>query len=510
MKKAVQILKAIPPHVLLFALYPVLALLAHNMDQVEASVALLPLAASVGGALVLLVLLRLILRDWQRAALATTLLVILFFVYGHVYSYLKAVTFSGIHPFRHRTLAPAWLVVGGLGIWWISRRNINVRAYGLVLNVVGVALFVLPIFQIGSGLWRQWRAWSGVSRAAAPSVSGANGTLSIAPEYPDIYYIILDAYGRADVLQELYRYDNSEFLISLEEMGFYVADCSQSNYAQTELSLASSLNYNYLPALGDTFVAGSDDRSPLWPLIKDSTVRRFLESKGYKTIAFKTGFSWTEITDADLFLSPQLNRWQLDEFQYMWLQTTLGRILLDAESFNMLQKPDDLSRHRTEFVLEKLQQIPSIDGPKFIFAHLIVPHPPYVFGPNGELVSIGSDIPPAKARQAYMDQITFINKRMLEILPMIIADSSAPVVVVIQGDHGSGAMGAVDRMANLSAFYLPGHDMMLYPEITNVNTFRVIFSEYFEGNFPLLPDYSFYSTYGDPFDFAEVENQCSR
>jgi hypothetical protein len=48
--------------------------------------------------------------------------------------------------------------------------------------------------------------------------------------FPDIYYVILDGYARADILDELYGYDNSRFLDYLERHGFFVAETSHSNY----------------------------------------------------------------------------------------------------------------------------------------------------------------------------------------------------------------------------------------------------------------------------------------
>ncbi len=494
----------IPWHVFSFAAYSILALLAQNLDQVAPASALPPLVLSLAGAGSLLLLARLWLRDWQRAALLTTILLVLFFTYGHVYSYLKAVTVSGVYLFRHRTLAPLWIALAGLAVWWVGRRKPQVQGLTRLLNVVGLVLLVFPLFQVVSGMWRHWRAWERSPAAADGPGSLGGGAANQAS--PDIYYIILDGYARADRLEKDFGYDNSVFIGSLEQIGFYVAACSQSNYAQTELSVASELNYDYLNALGDTFVPDNDDRSPLWPLIRNSALRRVMEARGYQTIAFKTGFSWTEWTDADRFLGPQLSKWQLDGFQYMWLQTTLGRILLDAEALRMLKSPEELFRHRTEYALQALTQIPSIQGPKLVFAHLIVPHPPYVFGPNGEPVSIGSDATSDVVARAYLDQVTFINRRMLEILPAIIAASETPPIIIIQGDHGV----APTRMANLSAFYLPGHESLFYPSITNVNTFRVVLDEYFGQDLPLLPDSSLYSTYDSPYNFHAVENDCSR
>ena len=91
---------------------------------------------------------------------------------------------------------------------------------------------------------------------------------------PDIYYIILDAYARADVMQDFYGYDNSHFVEQLTDLGFYVAPCSQSNYAWTGLSLTSSLNMNYLQEL---YI--SADSLPAW---KYSAVRQELKKLGYK------------------------------------------------------------------------------------------------------------------------------------------------------------------------------------------------------------------------------------
>ncbi len=64
---------------------------------------------------------------------------------------------------------------------------------------------------------------------------------------PDIYYIILDGYGRGDVLKSVYGFDNEKFYNELENRGFFIARKSNANYAQTTLfSLASSLNMEYL------------------------------------------------------------------------------------------------------------------------------------------------------------------------------------------------------------------------------------------------------------------------
>jgi hypothetical protein len=497
---------SIPWYVLLLSAYPTLALLAHNATEVPVTAAFLPFILSVVGAAILLLVFRALLRNWQRAALVVTILLVLFFSYGQVYLLLKGIHISGFYVFRHRTLAPIYLILGGLGIWWAFGNKFKIQNITQILNVIGVVLIVMPVFQIGLVSWRQWKAWQ---ESLATGPASFNGIASSDNQVrPDIYYIILDAYGRSDIIQNLYGYDNSGFLGSLEEMGFFVASCSQSNYAQTELSLASSLNFNYLDSLNPALTSGNTDRSPLWPLIKNSALRKFLTSQGYKTIAFATGYGWTEINNADIYLAPPTGTWELNSFQYLLIQTTAARILLDAQELNLPNTPDDLVRRRTLFALQKIPGIPSIEGPKFVFIHLLVPHS-FVFGPNGEPIAVDWNIiTPDIFKRGYVDALTFIDKQIETIVPTIIANSPTPPIIIVQGDHGPTGSTHSVRVSNLNTYYLPGHEDMLYPSITPVNTFRVILDAYFAQHLSLLPDISRYSTYQNPYDYSEIQNDC--
>jgi hypothetical protein len=172
----------------------------------------------------------------------------------------------------------------------------------------------------------------------------------------------------------------------------------------------------------------------------------------------------------------------------------------------------ELFRERTLFALDKLDDLSYIQGPKFVFVHLIVPHPPYVFGPTGGPVAPAA-VGTTKTQEGaahYRDQVIYINSRMMEIIPQIIANSSRPPIILIQGDHGpTVASSPRARMSNLSAYFLPGLDASVYPTITPVNTFRVVFNEYFGQNLKLLEDVSLYSDYTDPFNFRVIQNMCT-
>ena len=66
----------------------------------------------------------------------------------------------------------------------------------------------------------------------------------------------------------------------------------------------------------------------------------------------------------------------------------------------------------------------------------------------------------------------------------------------------------IERLGILNAIYF--YDQVyeyLYPQISPVNTFRVVFSQYFGYDIPLLKDEHFYSRYIDLFDFISVDDQ---
>jgi hypothetical protein len=497
--------QSFPLHPFLFAIYPIIALLAFNISEVDFSSGFRPLLFSILLGSLLISVSYWIYRDWRRTALLATILLILFFSYGHVYILLKGINLNGLYTFRHRTLIPIWFGLGALMVWWASRKSLNILSATYTLNIVGLFLLTLPIIQLIS-----FSIQSKISQTDAEQNTSAL-SLEAPSQPPDIYYIILDGYGRADVLKNEYEYENSEFLNTLRDVGFFIADCSLSNYAQTQLSLSSSLNFNYIDALSDRFVSGSDDRTGLDTLIHHSAARESLEKAGYKTVAFATGFLATEWTDADYFLGPGYSWGELNEFESLLMETTFARLIQDGNRFGMQTSGSERFRARTLFALEKLDKLSYIKGPKFVFVHLVIPHPPYVFGPTGGPVE-PAEVGTTKTQEGashYRDQAIYISSRMMEIVPKIIANSTTPPIIVIQGDHGpTVASSPRARMSNLNAYFLPGVNSSIYSTITPVNTFRIIFNEYFNQNLELLEDISLYSDYTDPFNFKVIQNSC--
>jgi hypothetical protein len=499
-----------PWHPLLWGIFPALALFANNVAEIKLTEAMRSLIVALCVAFTLLLILRFITREWHRAAAISFLILLAFFSYGHLYLFLEGISPAGLNVGRHRILVPIYLAVFGMAVWWIAQRKGNLRVLTQALNIAAVIVVLLPVLQISVYSVRE--ASTGI-----PDTSNDPQPLrsSESRSPPDIYYIILDGYSRDDILEHFYQYDNRSFLNELTTLGFFVARCSQSNYSQTQLSLASSLNLNYLSALEKGLTEDRTDRIGMPGLIKHSLARRSLEQLGYTIVAFETGYYWTQVEDAGVYISPKSSvaslldiSGGLNSFEALLIRTSAGLVLADGATvlpgFTRLNLdyPLEIHRQRILFTLDQLGKVAKMPGPKFVFAHIVSPHKPFVFGPQGESVQQEK-----KPLVGYRDQLAYLNSRMVPLLRKIISDSDSPPVIVIQGDHGGVETENGDRQAILNAYYLPENGgQHLYESITPVNTFRLIFNTYLGGSYELLEDISYFSTYRYPYKLIPIPN----
>lgn len=492
---------SIPWYPLVFSAYPVLALLAENIGEVKPDAAWRPLLISIVFAGILFVLLKLLLRDWHRAAFLSTLWMVLFFSYGHIHILLT----EKLDDFNFTPwLLVAWLVLAILAVVWAVKKA---PTSALALNVIALGLVVTSLVQIGPGLEKRGAHSLGAKNAPIQELSRPQNA-------PDVYYFILDSYGRDDLLKEAYGYDNSKFVNALRERGFYVAECSQSNYVRTEISVSSSLNMSYLQDLDPAFEPESTRRRVLWNSFKHSAARYNFESMGYKTIAFATGFAWSEFDDADVFYTPPPFSAGMTEFETLFMQTTLA---LHAKELSWIDADAIMGqnfRDRTLLVFDRMDDIARMPEPTFAYIHLISPHPPFVFGPNGEHTyppdfwNENREYPSGLYAKGYQNQLTFLNKKVLDAMDTLISESDTPPIIILQGDHGPWLQPKNKRMWILNAYYLPGHADKLYPTISPVNTFRLIFDNYFGGNYDMLEDISYFSPVPKLYEFSEIKNNC--
>jgi hypothetical protein len=490
-----------------FAAYPVLALLSHNISQVRYTAGMRPLIISVAAASFLILLFRLVYRDWHRAAFATTAILVLFYTYGHVFDLLQRKLKIPLPAW----LGGLWLLLTVLALVWAGRPQIHFQNTALALNIISLGLV---LFAAGQVVRQSIPPVAHAKQPVDPNAPIQALHIPTGQTSPDIYYFILDSYGRSDLLKNNFHYDNSAFISDLEKMGFYVAECSQSNYPRTDISLGSSLNLEYLQNLNDKFIPKNEDRTQLWESILHSTVRYELENAGYKTVAFASGFAFTEITSADTYLSPSPVWSALTEFETLLLRTTLARHLEDLGLVDLGQIDGQRYRDRTRLVLGSMGKLAHMPGPKFVFIHLIPPHPLFVFGPDGSptnpalFMDANGIYSQENYYNGYRNQVEYISDQLEKAVTTLLAGSATPPIIILQGDHGPWLQTGSDEFKILNAYFLPGHNNLLYPTISPVNTFRLIFDTYLGADYPLLADQSYASPVPFVFNFSKVPNPC--
>ena len=147
----------------------------------------------------------------------------------------------------------------------------------------------------------------------------------------------------------------------------------------------------------------------------------------------------------------------------------------------------------------------------------MLPHAPYIFGPNGENVTPGNSLndEPWNPKKAHIDQIKFANKKLIPLINKILEQNSNSIII-LQGDTGSAFNGnwnspsndfIIERMSNLNAIYFPDGNYDSFKNMnTPVNTFRIIFNEFFDANYLPLENKMYWSTGSSPYLHDDVTN----
>jgi len=374
------------------------------------------------------------------------------------------------------------------------------------LNVLSICLFSLILIRILAYNINNYN--NGTSQDTLTEFQDVKATNSnIGDEhYPDIYYIVLDGYANSRILKDKHEFDNGRFESSLEKRGFYIGKDSRANFMMTFLSLAATLNMDYVNHLSDDVGENSKDMSLPHQMISDNKVTKYLKNKGYKTVNFRSGWGATNEMAASDHNYPK--KYALGAFSTTFLQTTIllpviNRMASKNYADNIL------------FAFNNINKIENIVEPKFVFAHVVCPHPPYLFDENGQ--NISTDIKLNNVwdnKDYYLNQVKFVNKKTIEFIDGIL-EKSTDAIIILQSDHGPSflrkdgdnpsAEFIQERGKILNAILMDKKATnSLYPEISSVNTFRVIFNNVFKDNFELLKDSTFYSSYERPYKFINV------
>ncbi len=355
-----------------------------------------------------------------------------------------------------------------------------------VVSAIMVGLALVSV--VGAG------ALAPPERLGASPVGRSDATL------PDIYLILLDGYPRADTLVRQFDYDNEPFLAEMRARGFTVAENSRSNYNATELTLASMFNASRvadLPAFAQRSSSPQSQSRALTRSIAQGTVLDALRSTGYEIVTLPSDVSAPTLFGADR----TEDSGHLTSFEYEILQEGLLPAIMPGPQRSWLTGQH---RNRIEATFERLGAIAAerVDHPRFVFAHVMAPHAPIVFGPDGALREgwpcFPVDCSIFYGGQEYgdgilgpiRDQLASINASVINAADEIQNGSKRPPVIVFFSDHGQRHdLDDPDEMLrSLFVSATPAQTGLFPDDVTPVNIVPRLLEAYAGVHLPLAPE----------------------
>lgn len=498
-------------HPILFAIFPILFLYSQNAKSLALNDTFMPIMIMFPVTIILFLIFLLIIGNQKKAAIFVSLFMILFFSFGHIAETLAKNGVFGFGLSPNKITASMWTIIMTAGFFFLFRYKRNLNRLTGFLNLFAVILVGFQLISISYTL---------ITRPPIPKPIYENENDLKGPDtLPDIYLIVLDGYGREDILMDIYNYDNHEFLDYLRQAGFYVAEKSRSNYCQTILAMTSSLNLNYLDELGVPVDPNGDDRVTIGGWLAENRVINSLASQlGYSSVSFASGYRLLDIEGFDAHI---VQHFSLNEYyQALFRSTPIPLLFEKMRSYKM-------HYDRIIFTAEKIPDVTEVSSPKFVYAHILAPHPPFTFDKNGSFIRPNQrfnlvdgshfyNLGASKDNyiEGYLNNLTAINGLVKSAIEKLLAKSDRPLIIILQGDHGPGSGLDWDSLENtnlrerfsiLNAYYFYDQNYgLLYPQITPINSFRVILDQYFNAEFELLDDKCYYSTWLRPYKFYDV------
>ena len=488
----------IPLHPFLFAAHPILFLVVHNNVDFWSNAAVPMMIAFAVIALELLVF-GLVLRDFRKAAVLISIWTLVFFWSMPIFVMIRE---TGILYLRSG-MKHLFLLLFPLSAWFVWRTKLSLESLHFPLNAISSTLV---LFVFVSGIMSSYETVGLETNSARLQAKIPLNPDTTVTDLPDIYVIIADAFAGKQCLEEVYGYDDEPFYAFLEEQGFQVSRNSFSNYSCTFVSMNSVMNMDYHDKILPQQILrmrGVPLQRAIEAKIHDSIVDNFLQEKGYQRIIITETVNEFEKFRPDA--ERTFNFAKSPEFLgILWKSTLLATI---NSSFTDRQA----SRRQTLAIFSSVKQIAFLSDvtPKYIYAHVICPHVPYVFNEDGSLPEAYGKTFLSSERRAnlYLQQHKFVQNQLKDIVSAVIENSQTDPVIIILSDHSPGDMrgspeatnfqrdSVLNVYQNIVAVRLPGARHTPLPkEFHNVNLFRFTLNELFGTEYEMTaPRFFLYS-----------------
>tara|TARA_B100001765_G_C19487850_1_gene332277 strand:+ start:85 stop:1506 length:1422 start_codon:yes stop_codon:yes gene_type:complete len=443
----------------LLAFFPSWILILKNYDELIFQDILISLAI-VSVSIIIWIVIRKIIKNSNKAALITGVGVVFFFYFGYVQDALKGILVSNIPVNKTSILVPISIIIFIiLTIYFIKSKN-NFEPIIKIANVVSITLILVVCVQF--------------------IIPGASA------EKPNVYHIILDEYTDNEILTKKFGYNNEKFLEFLNNNGFYMHDKLFSTFGGTVKELNVILNMEYPKKLRWM----SEDYESL----NNNKVMSIFSNQNYSIIETNSMMRWKNFSDVDTKLCYDTN-FINSEF----LDQVLGKSII---RYFLEKYQQDTRRDTVRCTFDVLNEITlKTDGPKYVFSHVYVPHPPFLFGPNGENVIPDrreiSGLQSWENPQGYVNQLIYATNEITVVIKNIVKNDPNAIIIV-QGDTGT-LTGTEISKKTMKEIY-QAHSILYAVRIPDVedsdymipvNTYRIIFNNYFNMNYDYLEYHSY-------------------
>ena len=443
----------------LLAFFPSWILILKNYDELIFQDILISLAI-VSVSIIIWIVIRKIIKNSNKAALITGVGVVFFFYFGYVQDALKGILVSNIPVNKTSILVPISIIIFIiLTVYFIKSKN-NFESIIKIANVVSITLILVVCVQF--------------------IIPGASA------EKPNVYHIILDEYTDNEILTKKFGYNNEKFLEFLNNNGFYMHDKLFSTFGGTVKELNVILNMEYPKKLRWM----SEDYESL----NNNKVMSIFSNQNYSIIETNSMMRWKNFSDVDTKLCYDTN-FINSEF----LDQVLGKSII---RYFLEKYQQDTRRDTVRCTFNVLNEITlKTDGPKYVFSHVYVPHPPFLFGPNGENVIPDrreiSGLQSWENPQGYVNQLIYATNEITVVIKNIVKNDPNAIIIV-QGDTGT-LTGADISKKTMKEIY-QAHSILYAVRIPDVedsdymipvNTYRIIFNNYFNMNYDYLEYHSY-------------------
>lgn len=343
-------------------------------------------------------------------------------------------------------------------IGWATRRW-HIASFAVALSLLAVIGFATSILFMALAVWwlfLTWRSmrqrggwdvtpqltrplnvlvsiWFGVASMTAlgvtlPADLPRSEPVALAPG-PNVYLVLLDGYPRQDTLMDYFGFDNRPFLEALGDRGFDIAVNSRSDYIATIQTVPTMMTMRPLEELLEQAWNGSDAQyRRLWQALNAAPIMGAYEAAGFTTYSIVSGAAGMDWRTADVVMASP------------WLSTFESHLIGDGILYWVLP----LHAMQRATVLDAFNNLEAAAGktPRFVFAHIYSPHPPYIFAADGGPAQpcggrCGNQAGPPNRTLAdrLIGQVRFLNGRVIEALDHIIKVDPKGIVIVFS-DHG--------------------------------------------------------------------------